>query len=71
VIDVSVKNEFGITNPKAPFILLQKMLDKTNIETSKRGDMKWIYKNVDQLFLTKKDINAARKLLINVMFIKE
>jgi len=68
---VSVKNEFSITNPKAPFILLQKMLDKTNIETSKRGDMKWIYKNIDQIFLTKKDINSARKLLIDVMFIKE
>lgn len=68
---MSVKNEFGISNSKAPFIMLQKMLDKTNIEASRRGDMKWIYKNVDQLFLTKKDINSARKLLINVMFIKE
>jgi len=68
---MSVKNEYSITNPEAPFILLQKMLDKTNIESGRRGDMKWIYKNIDQIFLTKKDINAAQKLLINVMFIVE
>ena len=68
---MAIKGEFGITNPKAPFILLQKMLDKTNIESGRRGDMKWICNNIDELFLTKKDINAARKLLINVMFIVE
>ena len=68
---MSIKGQFEVSNPKAPFIMLQKMLDKTNIETSKRGDMKWIYKNIDQIFLTKKDINAAQKLLINVMFVTE
>jgi len=68
---MAIKGEFGITNPKAPFILLQKMLDKTNIESNRRGDMKWICNNIDELFLTKKDINAARKLLIDVMFVVE
>ena len=68
---MSVKGQFEVSNPKAPFIMLQKMLDKTNIEYSRRGDMKWICNNIDEIFLTKKDIDAARKLLIDVMFIVE
>jgi len=68
---MSETNEFLIRNPEAPFILLQRMLDNTNIQQNKRGDVKWIYMNIDKIFSTKKDKESARKLLINVMFIEE
>jgi hypothetical protein len=68
---MSETNEFLIRNPEAPFILLQRMLDNTNIQQNKRGDVKWIYSNIDKIFSTKKDKESARKLLINVMFIEE
>ena len=64
-------NEFLIRNPEAPFILLQRMLDETNIQQNKRGDVKWIYSNIDKIFSIKKDKELARKLLMNVMFIEE
>jgi hypothetical protein len=68
---MSETNEFLIRNPEAPFILLQRMLDNTNIQQNKRGDVKWIYSNIDKIFSIKKDKELARKLLMNVMFIEE
>ena len=65
------KNEFKVTNPKAPFIRLTKMLSETSVPKHKHGDVNWLSQNISRFISDPGELKEFNKLLDNLTFKKK
>lgn len=65
------KDNFKVTNPKAPFIRLTKMLSVTSVPKHKHGDVNWLSKNISHFVTDPSELKEFNKLLDNLTFKKK
>lgn len=64
-------NEFKITNPRAPFFILQELLEHTDVPESKRGDLKWIKANLNSISVPEDVIIELTNVVNHLCFVKD
>jgi hypothetical protein len=64
-------NEFKITNPRAPFFILQELLEHTDVPMNRRGDLKWIKDNLDSISVPEDVIIELTNVVNDLCFVKD
>ena len=68
---MTVIDEFKVTNPQAPFRILDELISSNNLLETKKWSTRWIYNNVSNLTKDKDLQNKLYEVLEVLLYIKK